>query len=107
MDVAPLPPEPIGTLLPDPRLPQVLFLTLPNRPAQRVSPEQRVKTGDSFFVPPSFRPKLRLGETLEVECLGPVFWELAPVDAQGRVGLRVTYGNLAVTAKAPSGASLR
>lgn len=107
MDVAPLPPEPIGTLLPDPRLPQVLFLTPPNRPAQRVSPEQRVKTGDSFFVPPSFRPKLRLGETLEVECIGPVFWELAPVDAQGRVGLRVTYGNLAITAKAPSGASLR
>ncbi|MGB9689639.1 hypothetical protein [Thermogutta sp.] len=107
VDVAPLPPEPIGSLLPDPRLPQVLFLTLPNRPAQRVSPEQQVKTGDSFLVPPSFRPKLRLGETLEVECIGPVFWELAPVDAQGRVGLRVTYGNLAITATAPNGASLR
>ncbi|MEJ5341301.1 MAG: hypothetical protein WHT09_07010 [Thermogutta sp.] len=107
VNVAPLPPEPVGTLLPDPRLPQLLFLTVPNRPAQRVSPDQQVKTGDSFFVPPSFRPKLRLGENVEVECIGPVFWELAPVDAQGRVGLRVAYGYLAITATAPNGASVR
>lgn len=107
LDVAPLPPEPIGMLVSDARPPQVLFVVEPKRSVRRVMPDEHVKTGDAFFVPPAFRPRLQLAESVELECVGPAFWELLPLDAQGRVGLCVSWGGMKITALAENGAALR
>lgn len=107
LDVAPLPPEPIGSLIPDVRIPQLLFVLGPKRTVRRVMPDEHVKTGDTFFVPPVFRPKLRVAESVELECVGPAVWELLPLDGEGRVGLSVVFGGLKITALAENGAAVR
>lgn len=107
-EAPPLPPEPIGRILDDTRIPPLLFQVDPNgRIYRRINLSDQVRTGDSFYVPPLYRVKLHLAESLEVLCVGPVFWGLDALDAQGQLTVRVDYGQLVFTAKLSEGAGFR
>ncbi len=107
-EVAPLPPEPVGRIVEDPKIPLILFQVHPDGALlQRVSLEQPVRTCDAFFVPPRYRVTIHLADSVDVLCVGPVFWELLPMDANGQLGIGITFGQMILTSRQADPTTLR
>ncbi|HOP78684.1 MAG TPA: hypothetical protein PLD05_14435 [Thermogutta sp.] len=107
-EVAPLPPEPIGRIVEDPKIPPILFRVHPDGALlHRVSLEEPLRTSEVFFVPPKYRTTIRLADSVDVLCVGPVFWELLPMDANGQLGIGITFGQMILTSRQADPTTLR
>ena len=107
-DAAPLPPEPVGQIVEDLRITPVVFQIHPNGTVlRRVPLNEHLRTCDAFFVPPRYRITIRLADSVELVCIGPLFFELLPMDAQGQLGIGVSYGQIIMTARQAENTRLR
>jgi len=107
-ETAPLPPEPVGRIVEDTRFPPILFQVHPNGSVlRRVSLDEPVRTCDSFYVPPRYRVTIRLADSVELLCVGPMFFELLPMDADGQLGIGASFGQMVITSRHPEDTTLR
>jgi len=107
-EAAPLPPEPVGRIVEDPRLPPILFQVHPNGTVlRRVSLDEPVRTCDSYCVLPRYRVTIHLADSVELLCVGPMFFELLPMDADGQLGIGVSFGQMVMTSRQPEKTTLR
>jgi hypothetical protein len=107
-EAAPLPPEPVGQIVEDLRITPVLFQIHPNGTLlRRVPLNEHLRTCDAFFVPPRYRITVRLADSVELVCIGPLFFELLPMDAQGQLGIGVSYGQIIMTTRQAENVPLR
>ncbi|MGQ9504916.1 MAG: hypothetical protein ACUVQG_08910 [Thermogutta sp.] len=107
-EAAPLPPEPVGQIVEDLRVTPLVFQIYPDgRILQRVPLNEPLKTCDAFFVPPRYRVTIRLADSVELVCVGPTFFELLPVDAQGQLGISLSFGQIIMSSRQVGSTNLR